>query len=157
MKPNLPYLITSFVAGLLFALGLGIAGMTDPAKVVGFLDITSLERWNPALMWVMVGAIGAFASLRILLGGRSRPVFAPDWCHIPNRAATVPPKVMVGNVLFGVGWGLAGYCPGPAIVSSASLGSEPLLFAAAMITGFVFAELFSPSYTNPSPPPLSRI
>jgi uncharacterized membrane protein YedE/YeeE len=136
------YLATSFLAGLLFAIGLGVSGMTQAQKVIGFLDITSLEQWNPALMWVMVGAIGVFATLRMAFGNRPKPLVAPDWCHIPPRANTVPLKVATGNVLFGVGWGLAGYCPGPAIVSATSLGSEPLMFTAAMVLGFLGAEWF---------------
>lgn len=145
MSSSPGFLVTSFVSGLLFALGLGVSGMTHPDKVVGFLDITSLERWNPALLWVMVGAIATFAVLRLVLGGRPKPVFAPDWGHIPKPSRTIPGKVMLGNVLFGVGWGLAGYCPGPALVSATTLGSEPLLFTAAMALGFIVAEWLSPS------------
>jgi uncharacterized membrane protein YedE/YeeE len=140
MKQTPGFMFTAFLAGLLFAIGLGVSGMVQPAKVIGFLDISSLERWNPALMWVMVGAIGTFAAIQFFASRLPKPLFAANWSHIPARGHDLDTKASIGNLLFGIGWGLAGYCPGPAIVSLASGSGEPLIFVTAMFTGFFAYE-----------------
>lgn len=128
------------LSGFLFAIGLGVSGMADPSKVIGFLDITSLQRWDPALLWVMCGAIGVYGLSQVAGRKLSRPFTADNWSHIPTRGAGIQPRVALGNILFGVGWGLAGYCPGPAIVSLATLNKEPAVFVLSMITGFLVFE-----------------
>ena len=122
---------TSFVAGLLFALGLGIAGMTRADKVIAFLDLT--DAWDPSLALVMAGAIAVhFVAYRVLprLG---RPVLAPEF-RLPTRR-DIEPRLVAGAALFGVGWGLGGYCPGPGLVAGASGAVAPLLFVVGLITG----------------------
>jgi uncharacterized membrane protein YedE/YeeE len=133
--------LISCLTGFLFATGLGISGMVDPAKVIGFLDITSLDRWNPALLWVMCGAIGVFGISQVAGRKLTKPFAAPNWNHIPARGASIPTPVIIGNILFGAGWGLAGYCPGPAFVSLATLSKEPIIFVLSMILGFLVFEI----------------
>jgi uncharacterized membrane protein YedE/YeeE len=135
--------LISYLTGLVFAIGLGISGMVDPAKVIGFLDITSLDRWNPALLWVMCGAIGVFGISQIAGRKLAKPLAAPNWNHIPARGASIPIPVIIGNIMFGIGWGLAGYCPGPAFVSLATLSKEPIIFLLSMIVGLLVFEAAS--------------
>jgi uncharacterized membrane protein YedE/YeeE len=116
--------LAALAAGLLFALGLGLAGMTKPSKVIGFLDVTG--EWDPSLMLVMVGAIGVYASAVALAKRRSAPTFAPSFAW-PTRS-DMDARLFGGAALFGVGWGLSGFCPGPAIVSVASFRQETLAF-----------------------------
>lgn len=118
-------------AGMLFAFGLVLGGMTQPSKVIGFLDITG--DWDPALMFVMVGAIGAYLPLHKLVLRRERPLFAPGF-SVPTRR-DLDLRLITGAALFGVGWGLAGFCPGPGITSLAARTVEPLVFVLSMLVG----------------------
>jgi uncharacterized protein len=119
------------LAGLLFALGLGLGGMTDPARVQGFLDFTG--AWDPTLAFVMGGALAVHTPLSWLVRRRKAPVLAPAF---PSFSLTqVDRRLVAGAALFGVGWGLSGYCPGPALASLASGTSTVLLFAASMFGG----------------------
>lgn len=130
-------LLMAFIAGLVFGIGLIVSGMTDPAKVLGFLDLAG--RWDPSLAFVMAGAILvglvgfrlARRRVRSLLGD---PISWPGATQIDRR-------LVLGGALFGVGWGLAGYCPGPAIASLATGNSKPLIFTAAMVAGMALYEL----------------
>jgi uncharacterized membrane protein YedE/YeeE len=126
-------------SGLLFALGLGLAGMTDPTKVVGFLDVAG--AWDPSLAFVMIGAIG----VHMLFVRRARSVSAPRFATafaVPT-ASRLDRNLVVGALLFGIGWGIAGYCPGPVLVSLVSLEPSALVFVAAMIAGMVlYAGVF---------------
>ena len=127
----------ALVVGLLFGIGLIVAGMTDPSKVIGFLDLAG--QWDPSLAFVMGGAIAvglvtfAFAARRdrSLLGGAMR---------LPT-ATRIDRRLVFGGLGFGAGWGLAGYCPGPALASLASGGVKPLIFGAAMLAGMVIFAL----------------
>ncbi len=130
-------IFTALIVGLVFGLGLILSGMTDPAKVLGFLDLAG--SWDPSLGFVMGGAIlvGAiafgFASRRerSLLG---EPMRLPTATRIDRR-------LVLGSLAFGAGWGLAGYCPGPALASLATGGIKPLVFSAAMLAGMAIFEL----------------
>lgn len=122
-------LLAATGAGFLFASGLCVSGMTDPARVVAFLDVTG--DWNPALALVMASAIAAFALPARWLRGR-RPWFA-ERVLLPT-ARHVDAPLVAGSVLFGVGWGLAGYCPGPALLGAVATG-DGRLFVAAMVAG----------------------
>lgn len=134
MKP-ISYL-ASLGAGLLFGIGLILSGMANPAKVLGFLDI--FGKWDPSLLFVMLGAItvGFFAfsfgknKTASLIG---EPLRLPTARHIDKR-------LVIGSVIFGMGWGLAGYCPGPALTSLFT-GIKPLIFIAAMLAGMSAFEL----------------
>lgn len=132
-------IVTAFVTGLLFGLGLILSGMTDPTKVTGFLDIAG--AWNPSLMFVMGGAIlVAMVAFRIA-GTRTRALLGGAM-HLPT-ARQIDKRLILGGVIFGVGWGLAGYCPGPALASLATGGIKPLIFVIAMLAGMAIYEILS--------------
>jgi uncharacterized membrane protein YedE/YeeE len=119
-----------FLAGLLFAVGLGLSGMTDARKVIGFLDV--LGRWDASLLLVMAGAIAVhFTLLRL---APAAPILDDDGCAVPSTR-WFDRRTVVGSAIFGIGWGLAGYCPGPALVSVMSGRVPVLVFVAAMVAG----------------------
>ena len=125
--------LAAFAAGLLFGLGLAISRMIDPAKVQGFLDLAG--KWDPSLAFVMLGAV-AIAGLGFRLSGsRSHPVLEPSFQTPANRAVDGP--LIAGALIFGIGWGLVGYCPGPALASLLLGRWETVLFIAAMIGGML--------------------
>lgn len=130
--------LVSFLCGLIFGLGLFISGMTQPAKVLGFLDI--FGRWDPTLAFVMFSALVVSGAGYALARRQSRPVFAAQ--HLwPTRTDIDRPLVM-GSMLFGIGWGLAGLCPGPALENVASLSPRVLVFVLAMIAGMSAKDLW---------------
>jgi uncharacterized membrane protein YedE/YeeE len=124
-------LVSALVSGLLFALGLGLSGMADAAKVLGFLDVTG--DWDPALALVMVGAVTTYAIAFQLLRRRRRPLWAQSFDVPANRA--IDRRLLAGAALFGIGWGMSGLCPGPALVNLASGATGILAFVAAMAAG----------------------
>jgi hypothetical protein len=127
----------AFVCGLVFAAGLGLSGMTQPSKVLAFLDVAG--DWDPSLALVMGGALGvAFLAFPRILR-RPRPVL--DVKHHLAPKHPVDARLVVGAVLFGVGWGLGGYCPGPAIVSLATGARPALAFVVSMAAGMVLFRL----------------
>lgn len=126
--------LSALLAGVIFAAGLILSGMTQPAKVIGFLDIGG--RWDPSLAFVMGGAVLVHAVAYRLILRRRAPLFEARF-HVPSRR-DLDLRLIAGAVLFGIGWGLAGYCPGPALVSLTA-GWPALLFVAAMVAG-MFAE-----------------
>jgi uncharacterized membrane protein YedE/YeeE len=130
----------AFAAGLLFAVGLAISGMTQPAKVVGFLDLAG--DWDPSLAFVMLGAIGVYAPLSFLILKRRAPVLAPSF-DLPTKRA-IDARLLAGAAMFGVGWGLGGYCPGPAIVGVGAASIPALVFSAAMIAGMLIQAQVAP-------------
>lgn len=122
-----------FVSGLLFGLGLTVSGMVNPAKVIGFLDIAG--NWDPSLAVVMATAlVVSLPSFRLILG-KERPLFSTKF-FLPERS-DIDSRLITGAALFGVGWGLAGFCPGPALAAAATLNESALLFLGAMIGGML--------------------
>lgn len=132
--------LIAFAAGVIFALGLGIAGMMQPAKVTAFLNITG--DWDPSLAFVMVGAIGVYAMAWQLSQRRIRPLVEDRFLPLPP--ARIDLRLGVGAALFGLGWGLAGYCPGPAVASLASGAAPALTFGGAMLAGVLLMRLLDP-------------
>lgn len=131
-------ILTAAASGLLFALGLGLGGMTQPEKVQNFLDFTG--RWDPSLAFVMGGALGVHALLQRIIRRRKAPVLAP---HFPALSqARVDGRLVAGAALFGAGWGLAGYCPGPALTALASGSREVVLFVLSMMSGMLLLRLW---------------
>lgn len=124
-------LITSFVSGVVFALGLGIAGMTRPIKVIGFLDF--FGNWDPSLACVMVGAIAVYFIANRWRGHMRSPLLAAKF-SVPTRT-DLDARLLLGAALFGVGWGLSGFCPGPALTSLATSASSVVIFVMAMAAG----------------------
>ena len=128
----------SFGCGALFGLGLALSGMTDPAVVLGFLDIAG--RWNPALAFVMAGALAVAAIGFRLAGARAAPLLAPSF-RAPSASA-IDARLVAGAALFGLGWGLAGYCPGPAIASLVAAAPGTIVFVAAMLAGMAATRVW---------------
>lgn len=139
--------LSEFAVGLLFGVGLILSGMTDPGKVIGFLDLAG--AWDPSLALVMGGAIlvglGAFVLAKQrthnLLGGAM---------HLP-KTNTIDQRLVLGSLTFGVGWGLAGFCPGPAIVSLGTGQPKAVVFVLAMLAGMLVYELVQRQGRRPVP------
>jgi hypothetical protein len=131
------YRLTEFLVGLLFGLGLMLSGMTDPGKVIGFLDL--FGAWDPSLALVMGGAIlvGFFA---FTIAKKRTTTFLGGVLRFPTNM-DIDKKLLVGSLLFGAGWGLAGFCPGPALVSMADGQPKALVFVLAMLAGMLGFEL----------------
>jgi uncharacterized membrane protein YedE/YeeE len=122
------------VAGVVFGLGLVVSGMTRQEKVLNVLDVVS-GAWDPSLAFVMVGAIGVHALLRLAIArSQLRPVFSATF--IEPKKAPVDARLLLGAAIFGVGWGLTGVCPGPALVATTSLAPSLVLFAVGLAAGF---------------------
>ncbi|MDO9026120.1 DUF6691 family protein [Zwartia sp.] len=129
--------IFEFLAGLLFGLGLILSGMTNPAKVLGFLDL--FGQWDPSLALVMGGAI-AVGFFAFGLAKKRTTNFFGGALHLP-KSSDINKRLVIGSLLFGAGWGLAGFCPGPVLVSMAAGHEKALVFVAAMIIGMVGFEM----------------
>lgn len=131
--------VSALAAGLVFGLGLWISGMANPQKVLGFLDVAG--RWDPSLAFVMAGAVAVTLTAFRPLLRRSMPLFAREF-SVPNLRS-IDAKLVVGSALFGAGWGIAGYCPGPALTALASMSAEAGVFVTAMIAGGILHWLVS--------------
>lgn len=124
----------AFLCGVVFAVGLLVAQMTNPAKVIGFLDMTG--AWDPSLAFVMGGALVVFGTAYLLSRRiRARPLLDGRF-YVPG-AQGITWQLVVGSLLFGLGWGLAGFCPGPALVSAGFGDSRVWIFVAAMVVGIL--------------------
>lgn len=125
--------------GLVFALGLGLSGMVDPNRVLAFLDLTG--DWQPNLMFVLGGAVAVYA-----LGARKVLAWPRPWdglhFQVPTRRS-LDQRLLLGAAMFGVGWGLTGLCPGPALVDLAGGGADLWLFVTAMLTGMALFSVFN--------------
>ena len=130
-------LVLALVAGCVFGTGLVLSGLADPAKVLAFLDLAG--NWDPSLLFVMGGALLVSGPAFAIARRRGRTL-ADGPLHLPARGRA-DRRMVLGSLVFGAGWGLAGYCPGPALVSLAWGGLKPLLFVAAMVTGMGVFEL----------------
>ena len=137
IKNSIIHRLSEFLVGLLFGLGLILSGMTDPGKVTGFLDLFGL--WDPSLALVMGGAI-AVGFFAFTLAKKRTTNFLGGMLRLPAKNQIDKPLI-IGSLLFGAGWGLAGFCPGPALVSMASGQPKALLFVVAMLIGMVGFEL----------------
>jgi uncharacterized membrane protein YedE/YeeE len=143
-------LIAQFLVGLLFGLGLLLSGMSNPAIVLNFLDLGGIPAgtWDPALAFVMIGAVAvAFAGFR-LLRHRQRPLFGGSF-HWPARR-DLDARILVGPAIFGIGWGLAGFCPGPAFVALGYATPASAVFMAAMMAGVAAARRLADMRPGPT-------
>jgi uncharacterized protein len=135
----MPRMLVSLLSGTLFGLGLAISGMVNPAKVIGFLDVAG--DWDPTLAFVMGGALLATIPAFRLILKRERPVLADDF-ELPTKK-DLDARLLGGSALFGVGWGLSGFCPGPA-VTALTTGLMPVFaFVVAMIAGMTLYKWIS--------------
>ena len=133
MKRN----VGGLIAGLLFGAGLSISGMINPGKVIGFLDVAG--NWDPSLALVMAGAVAVAAPGYRMVLRRKKPLFEPGFL-LPNRKDIDLP-LLIGAGFFGVGWGIAGYCPGPALAGLAFGHEQTIAFVAAMVVGMIAARV----------------
>ncbi|NBX83207.1 YeeE/YedE family protein [bacterium] len=128
--------LSALVCGLLFAIGLGVSGMTQPQKVIGFLNI--FGAWDPSLLFVMVGGVLVYGLGYPWVKKAPKPLFAPQFLVPTSRH--IDKRLLVGAALFGIGWGIAGFCPGPALASLVTLGRAPLIFGIFMILTVLIFE-----------------
>ncbi len=125
------------MSGVLFGLGLSMSGMVNPTIVLGFLDVAG--EWNPALMFVMVGALLVTTIGYRLVINRQKPIFDDEF-HLPlNKQVDI--RLISGAAMFGIGWGMSGYCPGPAISGLVFFQQETLLFVFCMFVGFQLSHM----------------
>ena len=134
-------ILAQFLIGLLFGGGLVVAGMADPAKVLNFLDVAAIPSggWDPSLAFVMVGGVVVTFIGYSLVLKRPHPLFDTTF-HMPTLK-DIDARVVAGPAIFGIGWGLAGFCPGPALTALGTGSTQALLFVAAMLSGMVAARL----------------
>lgn len=133
---SLGKLVLILVAGALFGSGLAVSGMTDPGRVIGFLDV--FGAWDPALLFVMAGAVGVYGSgMLVLRRLRNQRLQLPS-----GAPSAIDRRLVVGAAIFGVGWGLGGFCPGPALANLGALRLSALVFAATMVIGMLLAQRF---------------
>jgi len=130
-------IVTAFIAGLVFGIGLLLGGMTDPAKVLGFLDLAG--NWDPSLAFVMGGAV-LVGLVAFRVAGRRERSLLGEAMRLPT-ATRIDRRLVLGSIAFGVGWGVAGFCPGPALASLATGGTRVLIFTGAMLAGMAVFEL----------------
>jgi uncharacterized membrane protein YedE/YeeE len=131
------HILTSLLAGLIFGLGLILSGMANPAKVLGFLDLAG--SWDPSLALVMLGAI-AVGLLAFTVAGRRGESYLGLPIRLPS-ARHIDARLVGGGLLFGIGWGIAGFCPGPALVAVGMGELKAMVFVAAMLAGMAVQEL----------------
>ncbi len=121
-----------FFAGTLFAVGLGVSGMTLPQKVIGFLDF--FGDWDPSLGLVLLSSVSVYLILHRLILKRNKPLFDQQF-HVPAPSSKINQSLIIGGMLFGIGWGIVGLCPGPALTALVSGHAEAWIFFVAMIVG----------------------
>ncbi len=133
---NLARAMAGLIIGCLFGVGLAVSGMTNPEKVLGFLDL--VDHWDPSLIFVMGGAV-VVTAIGYRWAGRSAPILDTEH-HLPT-SQVIDTRLVLGSAIFGLGWGLAGYCPGPALAGIATGSWEPPAFIVAMFLGSQLARL----------------
>jgi hypothetical protein len=143
--------ILQFAIGLTFGIGLVLSGMSDPAKVLNFIDLAGISSgtWDPSLAFVMAGAVAVTFAGYNRIQRQPRPIFGAQF-HLPTKQE-LDRRIILGPAIFGVGWGLAGFCPGPAFTALGFGSTASVIFVAAMLAGMVLARWLA------SRPLLSRI
>ncbi len=144
--------LASFVCGLIFGLGLILAGMANPAKVLSFLDLAG--NWDPSLALVMGGAIAVATGAFAIAGKRARSILGAPM-QLPT-ARDIDKRLVLGSVAFGMGWGLAGFCPGPALVALGAGMPKAIVFVGAMLVGMLGYELINRALADAGPRPQQR-
>jgi uncharacterized membrane protein YedE/YeeE len=144
---NTAYTVSAFVAGLVFGLGLVISGMVNPVKVLGFLDFAG--AWDPSLALVMAGAVAVGAIAFALAGRRASTLLGVSIALPATR--DIDRRLVLGSLAFGIGWGLAGFCPGPAVVALGAGKLKAIVFVAAMLAGMLIFELLERMRSGAAP------
>jgi len=142
------HVLSAFLTGLLFGLGLIVSGMTDPSKVIGFLDLAG--AWDPSLAFVMGGAV-AVGLIASRYARRRTAAFLGGAMHIP-AGRDIDRRLVFGSLAFGIGWGLAGFCPGPALVSFGAGNDKAAVFFIAMLAGMAMYEFAESRLRSARPP-----
>ena len=137
-------LFSQYAIGVLFGWGLIISGMSNPQKILGFLDLAG--NWDPSLMFVMLGAVLVGLAGFYVVSKRSQTFFGGA-LHIPTRRDITKPLI-IGSLIFGAGWGIAGFCPGPALVALGAGHLKALVFVVAMLAGMEICERFFTAHRN---------
>ena len=137
--------IISFISGIIFGVGLSVSNMINPKKVLGFLDL--FGQWDPSLIFVMLGAIIISAPVFFLFRSKNKPLFADNFT-MPTLKS-IDKNLIIGSSIFGVGWGMVGFCPGPAISSLALLNTYSVYFILSMLGGFLLTELVNKIIVTP--------
>ncbi|KXJ44667.1 MAG: transporter [Cycloclasticus sp. Phe_18] len=132
-------IISALLAGIIFGVGITLSGMVDPNKVVNFLDVAG--DWDPSLMFVLGGGVITTTIAYRFIFAQNKPLFAEDF-HLPTLLK-IDTKLLFGSALFGVGWGLIGYCPGPAVASIGFRFEEPLIVVVSMLAGILLFKVTS--------------
>ena len=130
--------LISFISGLIFAVGLGLSGMIQPQKIINFLNI--FGDWDYSLIFVMGSAVFISGISYLIIKKLKKPILSNAW-NIPTNGS-VDHKLIFGSALFGVGWGLSGFCPGPAVVSLVTLNKSSILFVISMLTGMILFQIY---------------
>jgi uncharacterized membrane protein YedE/YeeE len=133
------------LGGMLFSIGLGVSGMTEPAKIISFLDI--FGDWDPSLIFVMVGAIGVNAILHRFITKKTTPLFDSKF-HLPTKTQ-LDKKLLIGSALFGIGWGITGLCPGPGLAAASTGQPYPVAFVVSLVTGMALVKWFDSKKSQP--------
>ncbi|WP_251371999.1 DUF6691 family protein [Polynucleobacter sp. UB-Siik-W21] len=137
-------LLSQYLIGVLFGMGLIISGMSNPQKILGFLDLAG--TWDPSLIFVMAGAVIVGLGGFYVVSKRTEAFFG-DALHIPQRRDISKPLI-IGSLIFGAGWGMAGFCPGPAIVALGAGHLKALVFVLAMLAGMALCDRFFGAYKH---------
>lgn len=137
--------VATFVIGVLFALGLGLSGMTQPQKVLGFLNLRG--DWDPSLLLVLGGAVVTYFFSFILIRKRGAPVLTEKF-SLPTKRE-IDQNLVFGSLLFGIGWGVAGFCPGPALAMLSTGNHSVLVFVLSMTVGMFVFESLSTRFSEP--------
>lgn len=138
--------LVSFISGLIFSIGLGLSGMLQPTKIVGFLDL--FGNWDPSLIFVMAGAIIVHALAYFFIKKKESPLLSPKF-FLPSKTK-IDRQLLLGAGLFGIGWGISGFCPGPGLVSLASGELASLIFVASMLIGMFAFNFYDKIKSNGS-------
>ena len=148
-------IVAAIVSGILFGAGLTVAQMTNPDKVLDFLDLAAISKggWDPALLMVFIGALPTMFMAYFIQRRMQRPLAARIF--LAPTPSPVDPRLIAGSAIFGIGWGLAGICPGPAVTALAPTGGQAgsvALFVIAMIAGILLSQVFTTRSTGAPPP-----
>ncbi len=130
--------IVAFLGGIIFAFGLGISGMSDPKKILGFLNV--LGKWDPQLIFVMIGALAVHIPANLYMKKKHSPVLDVKM-HLPHQTS-ISRELMIGSAIFGVGWALSGFCPGPGLVASMDGNWSAITFVIAMVVGMAIHHFY---------------
>ncbi len=149
------HIVAAFISGLLFGAGLTVAQMTNPEKVLDFLDVAAIGKggWDPTLLMVFIGALPTMFLAYIVQRRMRRPLASPIFL-VPT-ASPIDTRLIAGSAIFGIGWGLAGVCPGPAMTALAPIGDQVgnvALFVMAMIAGVLLSQTFTQPSSRAPPP-----